>query len=192
VTKQACKKGSKKKNKCVAKTSTPADNEESPTVEESDIPEDDLSNAEKASSPADNEESLTVEESDIPEDDLSNAEQASSPADEESATVAESDIPEDDLSKVEQASTVGAENDQIATDPTKEQTPDARDIALLYAQYVLKSAGESADGEILYDGHEIPLQFFVRVLTLQDTDLRNVTIDNLHTIAQLYVTYDLN
>jgi hypothetical protein len=75
---------------------------------------------------------------------------------------------------------------------TKPQACDVKDIALLYLQYVLKSLGENADGNILYNGHKVPVQFFVTVVNMQGADVRDVTTDNLRNIALLYITYDLH
>jgi hypothetical protein len=75
---------------------------------------------------------------------------------------------------------------------TETQACDIKDIALLYVQYVLKSLGENADGNILYSGHEVPVQFFVSVLKMQGVDVRDVTIDNLRNIALLYILYDFH
>jgi hypothetical protein len=75
---------------------------------------------------------------------------------------------------------------------TKPQACDVKDIALLYVQYVLKSLGENADGNILYSGHKVPVQFFVSVVNMQSVDVRAITTDNLRNIALLYIMYDLH
>jgi hypothetical protein len=75
---------------------------------------------------------------------------------------------------------------------TKPQACDTNDIALLYAHDALKSLGQNADGNILYNGHEVPLQFFVSALNLLGVDVHNTTIDNLCHIALLYIIYGLH
>jgi hypothetical protein len=183
-------------------------------------PAQDLSTAEQGSTVTDREESSTAVTPVTPAQDLSTAEQDSTVTDrEESSTAGTSVTPAQDLSTAEQGPTVTDSEEhmtgteQVSTDVTTQQvqltteitTPatyvpvttkpqacDVKDIALLYVQYVLKSLGENADGNILYSGHEVPVQFFVRVLTLQGADIHDVTTDNLRYIAVLYITYDLH
>jgi hypothetical protein len=139
----------------------------------------------ESSTAEDNEASATAEVSDTPGQDVPTAESSTAEDNEASATAEVSDTPGQDLWTAE-TSTVASEGEQSAA---TERPPDASDIALLYAQYLLTSEGERADGEVLYGGQQIPMQFFVSVLKLQDTDLGTATVDNLRTIAQLYVMY---
>jgi hypothetical protein len=129
-----------------------------------------------------------------PAQDLSTAEQGSTVTDsEESTTAGTSVTPAQDLSTQQvQLTTEITTTVTYVPVTTKPPACDTQDIALLYVQYVLKSLGQNADGNILYNGHKVPVQFFVRVLNIQGADVRDVTTDNLRNIALLYIIYDLH
>jgi hypothetical protein len=57
---------------------------------------------------------------------------------------------------------------------------------------VLKCLGQNVDGNLLYNGHKVPPQFFARVLNIQGVGVHDVTTDNLRNTALLCITGDLH
>ena len=152
----------------------------------------DLSTAEQGSTGTDREESTTAGTSVTPAQDLSTAEQGSTVTDSEERITGTEQVSTDVTTQQVQLTTEITTTATYVPVTTKPPACDTQDIALLYVQYVLKSLGQNADGNILYNGHNVPIQFFVRVLNIQGADVRDVTIDNLRNIALLYIIYDLH
>jgi hypothetical protein len=138
------------------------------------------------------EESSTIGTSVTPAQDLSTAEQGSTVTDSEEHMTGTVQVSMDVTTQQDQLTTEITTTAPYVPVTTKPHSCDVMDIALLYAQYVLKSLGQNADGNLLYNGHKVPLQFFVRVLNIQGADVRDVTTDNLRNIALLYIIYGLH
>jgi hypothetical protein len=186
------------------------DDEESSSVGISDTPGQDVPTTEQGPTSTDNEESSSAGISDTPGQDLSTIERGAHPADSDSnftssaqgstvggtSNIYVSATTEQDQTTTELTANAVTSTSAVSlasgTEPTKPQACDVKDIALLYAQYVLKARGDSSDGSILYNAHEVPMQFIVSVLKLQGTDSHDVTIDNLRNIALLYIMYDFH
>jgi hypothetical protein len=140
----------------------------------------------------DREESSIPGTSVTPAQDLSTAEQGSTVTDSEEHMTGNEQVSTDGTTQQVQLTTEIPTTATYVPVTTKPQPCDVQDFVLLYVQYVLKSLGENADGNILYNGHKVPVQFFVRVLNIQGTDVRDITTDNLRNIALLYIIYDLH
>ena len=164
----------------------------SSTPRTSVTPAQDLSTAEQRSTVTDREESSTPRTSATPAQDLSTAEQGSTVTDSEERMTGTEQVSTDVTTQQVQLTTEITTTSTYVPVTTKPQACDIQDFVLLYVQYVLKSLGENADGNILYNAHKVPVQFFVKVLNIQGTDVRDVTTDNLRNIALLYIIYDLH